>query len=385
MASHRLILGSEGLGASEEGKEDDLIDIEDSGEYNKEEDRDDRRGAVGDALLTGVDRLLDKVEELHRPEERDIERERERDRERERERDRERERERDRERERERERVRERVASEEKRGRTRAERERDREERERQGQGGQYKSTGTRSKLKEGVLETIIEGRTGPGAILLKPLRRNSRGQEAERRVEAEKRANTERSQAEEAMGGRRLKGAGEWGWSPTHHKQGGHRTPSNGGKGGPRYFNALGETLDSEWVESQEDDWVSWEGDDVGSSALVLPLFESERDPRRTRYLPWSHRDLEGVMEGLPPLTDGAPQWIRRFEVLTAGQHLALGDLRACLIQAIGVTAANAVDSAAGTRTTPDRETFDEYRSKWWRVLKDLHPVRQSDCGYCG
>ena len=29
---------------------------------------------MGDALLTGVDRLLDQVEELHRPVERDIER-----------------------------------------------------------------------------------------------------------------------------------------------------------------------------------------------------------------------------------------------------------------------------------------------------------------------
>ena len=78
-ASPSLYSGSEGLGDNEEGKEDDLIDIEDSREYNKEEDRDDRRGAVGDALLTGVDRLLDKVEELHRPgeRERDIERERE--------------------------------------------------------------------------------------------------------------------------------------------------------------------------------------------------------------------------------------------------------------------------------------------------------------------
>ena len=86
----------------------------------------------------------------------------------------------------------------------------------------------------------------------------------------------------------------------------------------------------------------------------LVLPLFESERDPRQTRYLPWSHRDLEGVMEGLPSLTEGAPQWIRRFEVLTAGQCMALGDLRACLIKAIGVTGANTVDSSAGTPHYP-------------------------------
>ena len=102
----------------------------------------------------------------------------------------------------------------------------------------------------------------------------------------------------------------------------------------------------------------------------LVLPLFESERDPCQTRYLPWSHRDLEGVMEGLPPLTEGAPQWIRRFKVLTAGQRMALGDLRTCLIKAIGVTGANTVDNSAGTRTTPDREPFDEYRSRWWSVL---------------
>ena len=97
--------------------------------------------------------------------------------------------------------------SEERTGRTRAGRTRDRGGRESQGQGDQYASTGTRRRLRKGGLETIIEGRTGPGAILSGPPRRNSWKRETERRVEAEKRANTERSQAEGAMGGRRHRG----------------------------------------------------------------------------------------------------------------------------------------------------------------------------------
>ena len=66
----------------------------------------------------------------------------------------------------------------------RTRRTRDRGGRESQGQGDQYASTGTRRKLREGGLETIIEGRTGPGAILSRPPRRSSWGREAERRVE---------------------------------------------------------------------------------------------------------------------------------------------------------------------------------------------------------
>ena len=83
--------------------------------------------------------------------------------------------------------------SEERAGRTRASRTRDRGVRESQGQGDQYASTGTRRRLREGGLETSIKGRTGPGAVMSGASGRNSWRQEAERRVEAEKRANTVR------------------------------------------------------------------------------------------------------------------------------------------------------------------------------------------------
>ena len=74
-ANPSLYSGSEGTGDNGEGREEDLIDMGEDRENNGGEDGDELRGAVGDALLTGVDRLLERVEELHRPSERDMERE----------------------------------------------------------------------------------------------------------------------------------------------------------------------------------------------------------------------------------------------------------------------------------------------------------------------
>lgn len=56
-----------------------------------------------------------------------------------------------------------------------------------------------------------------------------------------------------------------------------------------------------------------------------------------RQQYVPWTFRDMIGLADRLPVLTDGINKWITALEESTAGVTLAFGDIKALLMHIAG------------------------------------------------
>ena len=108
-----------------------------------------------------------------------------------------------------------------------------------------------------------------------------------------------------------------------------------------------------------------------------MYPLIDSSHGP--AVYTPWTHRDLKGLMDDLPPIKDGAGKWIRTFERKTTADRLTVGDVRAVLMQGAGPRTVRDVDAVAGTTRQPDNSPFDPFRPGWWDSLRDLYPTQNS------
>ena len=108
-----------------------------------------------------------------------------------------------------------------------------------------------------------------------------------------------------------------------------------------------------------------------------MYPLMDTPAG--RAMYVPWTHRDLKGVVEDLPPIKQGAGKWIRNLERLTTADRLTMGDIRAVLMRGEGPRAVNDVENVARTTREPDDSPFDPYRPIWWEALMGLYPPQNS------
>ncbi|KAK0141207.1 hypothetical protein N1851_021800 [Merluccius polli] len=94
-----------------------------------------------------------------------------------------------------------------------------------------------------------------------------------------------------------------------------------------------------------------------------------------REVFTPWGHRDMYSLANRLPPLTAGAQAWIRKFEMETSGDNLALGDVRAIITRTYGTRRSSELERLAGTTNLPDRTPLDPYRNHLWDCLRELFP----------
>ena len=108
-----------------------------------------------------------------------------------------------------------------------------------------------------------------------------------------------------------------------------------------------------------------------------MYPLMDTPAG--RTMYVPWSHRDLKGLVDDLPPVKEGAGKWIRTLEQLTATDRLTMEDARAVLMQGAGPRAVQDVENVARTTRQPDDPPFDPYCPVWWDALRGLFPAQNS------
>ena len=98
--------------------------------------------------------------------------------------------------------------------------------------------------------------------------------------------------------------------------------------------------------------------------------------------YVPWSFADLKGLVEQLPSINDGGQKWITAFEERTAGQRLAIGDIKAILSQTIGVGKVKmeailglAHMATFATTQDDDDKSFDPYRNSVWDAIRKEYP----------
>ncbi|XP_077953815.1 uncharacterized protein LOC144391112 [Gasterosteus aculeatus] len=98
-----------------------------------------------------------------------------------------------------------------------------------------------------------------------------------------------------------------------------------------------------------------------------------------QSEFVPWSHRDMEALEKGLPPLGEGANPWIRLFEKYTIGDELALGDMRVLIARLEGTVNLRALEVRTGTTNDDNEAPFDKVRGVFWAAMRNIWPTKPS------
>lgn len=84
----------------------------------------------------------------------------------------------------------------------------------------------------------------------------------------------------------------------------------------------------------------------------------------------------MAGMVKALPPLPEGADEWIEAVQTCTVGQILAVGDLRALLYRSLDQHRAIKLLKRAGIETSlPDSTPFNNHRHTLWEALREKYP----------
>lgn len=91
---------------------------------------------------------------------------------------------------------------------------------------------------------------------------------------------------------------------------------------------------------------------------------------------------DLTGLIQRLPSMCEGGQRWITQFEEKTAGQHLALGDIKAILCQTAGKGLAEEILKTADIEDVTDNPQADPvpfggYRTAIWNAIRTIYPPK--------
>ncbi|KAK9532021.1 hypothetical protein VZT92_010466 [Zoarces viviparus] len=116
------------------------------------------------------------------------------------------------------------------------------------------------------------------------------------------------------------------------------------------------------------------WEEEEIG--AYPLRAAPTPARPQRVQFVPFGFADMTSMVQQLPSLHAGADPWIELTEALTAGQQMAVGDLRALLSRCLDPTQCAALLHLAGAGVAPDATPFDQYRTALWQQLRTKFPT---------
>ncbi|XP_041434794.1 uncharacterized protein LOC121399055 isoform X1 [Xenopus laevis] len=113
-------------------------------------------------------------------------------------------------------------------------------------------------------------------------------------------------------------------------------------------------------------------------SPKQMYPLMHTTKG---LKYVPWNFADVEGIIRALPPLLRGADPWISKFEILTAGMSLCLGDLKALLAQILGRSAQSIWNEAGLPHIVLSSDShngaeFNPYRPRIFAALRVCYPT---------
>ena len=97
--------------------------------------------------------------------------------------------------------------------------------------------------------------------------------------------------------------------------------------------------------------------------------------------YRPLSPIEMLDIVAKLPPLQNGAYQWISKFDEISVGLHLAMGDFKQLISRLMGIYVLQDVLTLAGLQryidtNVYDAEPFAANRSLLWCALRGLFPL---------
>lgn len=128
----------------------------------------------------------------------------------------------------------------------------------------------------------------------------------------------------------------------------------------------------DLDYAESR--DLPSGTGDQLDGPGGQFPLIISPGQAN-PEYRPYTMTDMAALSDKLPPLSQGGAVWIRKLLSLTAGTHLAMGDIRALITSSSSAEHLRQVENTAHTNTVPHEAALAAVSVHIFTALRTVFP----------
>ncbi|KAL3977052.1 SLIT-ROBO Rho GTPase activating protein [Sarotherodon galilaeus] len=92
--------------------------------------------------------------------------------------------------------------------------------------------------------------------------------------------------------------------------------------------------------------------------------------------YRAYKVRDLEALVRQLPPITEGGAKWLRKLDMLTEGDEIAIGDFRAAAGRVMLGGALADVEEIAGTTSYANNMPYREVRNALADAVREKYPT---------
>ncbi|CAB1344226.1 unnamed protein product [Coregonus sp. 'balchen'] len=94
--------------------------------------------------------------------------------------------------------------------------------------------------------------------------------------------------------------------------------------------------------------------------------------------YKPWSHIDIQTLVDSLPQPEESGHRWVKSFESLTAADELTIGDMVTVMNRCMGDQECREIMTSGGLRGQVGSATrFDTHRSDIWDVIRRKYPTQ--------
>ncbi|KAL3979054.1 hypothetical protein ACER0C_017604 [Sarotherodon galilaeus] len=90
--------------------------------------------------------------------------------------------------------------------------------------------------------------------------------------------------------------------------------------------------------------------------------------------YRSYKMRDLEALVQQLPPITEGGAAWLRKLRALTEGEELAIGDFRAIAGRTMIARGLADVEEIAKTTTLPNDVPYSRVEDKLADAVREKY-----------
>ncbi|KAL4009565.1 hypothetical protein ACER0C_003417 [Sarotherodon galilaeus] len=113
---------------------------------------------------------------------------------------------------------------------------------------------------------------------------------------------------------------------------------------------------------------------DEVTRPGWSMPLIVGPK--HEPIYRAYKVRDLEALVRQLPPITEGGAKWLRKLDMLTEGDEIAIGDFRAVAGRVMLGGALADVEEIAGTTSYANNMPYREVRNALADAVREKYPT---------
>lgn len=92
-------------------------------------------------------------------------------------------------------------------------------------------------------------------------------------------------------------------------------------------------------------------------------------------RYKPFNVGNVTGLVQMLPPITEGGAAWLRQLDKVTSGTQLALGNFRAIAGRCITITSLEEVQVIARVVDHPDATPYCCVQERVGNAIRQMYP----------